>query len=65
MLYLYISQKKGMKCQIENENGFADDKHRGGRASEGWAVHRDGHSSRPTTMSWFRTSHLEVMAHAP
>lgn len=52
-----------MKCQIEDEDGFAADKHRGGRASQARAVHRHGHSSRPTTMSWFRTSHLEVTAH--
>lgn len=49
---------------MKNEDGFAEDKHRGGRASQAWAVHRSGHSSRPTTMRWFRTFHREAMGHA-
>lgn len=48
---------------MKNEDGFAEDMHRGGRASQAWAVHRGGRSSRPTTRRWVRTFHPEAVAH--
>jgi len=48
---------------MKNDDGLEEDKHRGGRASQAWTVHRGGHSSDPTTTRWFRTFHLEAMGH--